>query len=210
MNGMEFDIGHLIRGAIPIVFIAWIIYRRIRRNFGRQKLRRGWMIFRLVLFSVIALLLLPFVLLSPERALATAAGAGSGVALAIWAAKRTRFQKDGNRLYYIPHTYTGLVVTALFLGRLLYRIFFVSSSMWGAATMGSDPSAGDYGGWSGLASSPLTRALFYAYVSYYLYYYVYVLYESRHLKPADWEQPDAGKPAAGKPPVGGNLPGKPK
>ena len=210
MNGMEFDIGHLIRGAIPIALVAWIIYRRIRRNFGRQKLRPGAMRIRLGIFLVLAVLLLPFALFSPVRAVATVLGAGGGVALAMWAAKRTRFQKDGGRLYYIPHSYTGLVVTALFLGRLLYRIFFLGSSLLGAAGMGAHPSVGDYGGWSSLASSPLTRGLFYAYVGYYIYYYAYVLHESKHLKPEDWEQPDAGKPAAGKPSVGGNLPGKPK
>lgn len=207
---MEYDVGHLIRGAIPIALVGYFIYRRIRRNFGRQKLRRTALHVRLWIFGVLAALLLPFALLSPERMLATAVGAGGGVALAMWAAKRTRFQKEGNRLYYIPHTYTGLVVTALFLGRLIYRILFVSSSMWGAATLGSNPSTGDYGGWSNLSSSPMTRALFYAYVSYYIYYYFYVLYESKHLKPEDWEQPDVDKPRADKPPVGGNLPHKPK
>ena len=199
---MNFNLNmdNLIVSAIPMAFVAWIIYRRIRRNFGRQKLRRGWMIFRLVLFSVIAFLLLPIALFSPERAAATMLGAGVGVALALWAAKRTRFLKEEDKLFYIPHTYTGLVVSALFLGRFIYKIW-ANKSLFGAAFMNSDPSMGDYGGWNSLVSSPLTRALFYAYVSYYIYYYIYVLRESKHLKPEDWEQ----QPAPEKPPAAGNL-----
>jgi len=195
------DMNNLIGSAIPMALIGWIMYRRIRRNFGRQRLRRGWMIFRLVVFSVIAAVLLPFALFSAGGAAATVLGAGFGVALAMWAAKRTRFLKDNERLFYIPHTYTGLVVSALFLGRFIYKIWG-NKSLLGAVFTSSDPSLGEYGGWGSLASNPLTRALFYAYVGYYIYYYVYVLHESKHLKPEDWEQPDAGRPAVGQLPMG--------
>lgn len=186
-------------------FVLFIIYRRFRRNFGRQRLRRWRLKFRIYLLAVIALILLPFAFFSAERALATAVGLGIGLTLGAWAAKHTRFLKDGDKLYYIPHTYTGIVVSALFFGRLIYRIVALSSSVASLAAMeaqGGNP--GDFGGWSTIAHNPLTRGLFFILVGYYIYYYSYVLHESEHLKPGDWEQP----PAPGNPPAGGNLPGK--
>ena len=33
-----------------------------------------------------------------------------------------RFLTQGGQLYYVPHSYTGIIVSLLFLGRLVYRI----------------------------------------------------------------------------------------
>ncbi|HEY1992636.1 MAG TPA: hypothetical protein VGH71_09265, partial [Gammaproteobacteria bacterium] len=45
---------------IVAAFVLAIMYRRVRRNLGRQKLRRSYMLFRMVLLCVVgALLLIP-------------------------------------------------------------------------------------------------------------------------------------------------------
>src|SRR5215469_12126548 len=128
---MNFDLSpdHIVGTLVSFGIILFFIYRRFRRNFGRQKLRPGRLKFRIWVLGIVGLLLLVPAFFSPLRALATAVGLGIGVSLALWAAKHTRFEKQDDTLYYIPHTYTGMVVTALFLGRLLYKIVFLSSSM---------------------------------------------------------------------------------
>lgn len=203
---LNLDLNSLVGSLMLSAFVLFIIYRRFRRNFGRQKLSRWRLKFRIYLLAVIGLILLPFAFFSAERALATAAGLGIGLALGVWAGKHTRFLRDGGQLYYIPHTYTGIVVSALFFGRLIYRFVVLSSSVASLATMeGQGGSPGDFGGWSTIAHNPLTRGLFFILVGYYIYYYSYVLHESEHLKPEDWEQPAAANSTAG-----GNLPDKPK
>ena len=99
-----------------------MVYRRFRRNFGRQLLRPTRMTVRLVILCVLAVTLAPAALRGGEYAAAEAVGAAAGVALALWGASRTRYLRDGERLFYIPHTYTGIAVSALVLGRLVYRL----------------------------------------------------------------------------------------
>jgi hypothetical protein len=200
---MDFSPNHIVGTLVTFGLVLFFIYRRFRRNFGRQKLGRGRLKFRIVLLSIVGGLLLIPAFFSPTRFVATAIGLGVGVALALWAAKHTRFEKDGDTLYYIPHTYTGMVVSALFLGRIIYRFVVLSSSMTSLAMMDSTgASPGDFGGFSAVTNNPVTRGIFFILVGYYVYYYSYVLMEAEHLKPEDWEKP---APPADKPKIGGNI-----
>jgi hypothetical protein len=193
---MQFDLSHIIEGAFLFGLVLFFIYRRFRRLFGRQKLNRGYMIFRVVLLCIVGALLLIPTIFSKELALVTLVGVAIGIGLAIWAAKHTRFERQDGELYYIPHTYAGMVVSALFLGRIVYKIVAVSKSKLGVATMDATPSMSDFGGFSGLYHNPITRLVFFILIGYYVYYYLYVLRESKHLKPEDWEKP-ASPPATG-------------
>ncbi len=202
----SFSLDHLIWSAASFGLVLYFIYRRFRRTFGRQKLSRGRLRFRLTLFWFFGVVLLIPALSSMQLAITLAAGAAIGVALGHWGAKHTRFQKVGETLYYLPHTYAGMVVTALFLGRLFYKFVAGTHSALSIFGMGPTPMPGEFGGMGALYKNPLTVLLFFIYVSYYLYYYSYVLHESKHLKPEDWEQPEA--PVADeqrKPPAAGNV-----
>jgi|SRR5579871_2811446 len=201
---MNLDPQHFFQALVPIAVVLFFLYRRVRRNFGRQKLRRGYMIFRMLLLCVVGALLLIPTFFSQELALVTIIGAAIGVGLALWAAKHTRFLNQDGVLYYIPHTYTGLVVTALFLGRIIYRFFVLSQSKYTMATMDSNPGAGDFGGFSGIYHNPVTRLVFFILIGYYVYYYWFVLHESKHLKPEDMEDGTQVAPKP-KPGPGGNV-----
>ncbi len=197
---MNLDLNHIIGTAFSMGIVLFFIYRRFRRNFGRQKLGRGRLKFRMYLLGVIGMLLLIPALFSPIRALATAVGLGIGVGLALWAAKHTRFEKQDDKLYYIPHTYTGMVVSALFLGRFIYNVVVRSASLYSIFAMNSaGASPWDFGGFSTISNNPATRCIFFILVGYYIYYYGYVLHESEHLKPEDWEKKEE------QPKVGGNV-----
>lgn len=200
---MNFSLQHFISALIPAAFVLFFMYRRIRRNFGRQKLRPRALIFRIVLLSVVGALLLIPTFFSTELALMTILGAAAGVGLALWAAKHTRFLNEDGVLYYIPHTYTGMIVTALFVGRIAYRVF-VMAQPHAVITTDYDPGMSDFSYFSGLYHNPWTRLVFFILIGYYVYYYWFVLHESKNLKPEDMEGgvPVAPKPKSG---PGGNI-----
>jgi hypothetical protein len=202
---MPFDPHNLGGTVIFMAFVLVILYRRFRRNFGKQKLNPSYMIFRMTVLCVLGVLLLIPTFFSQELAVMTLIGAAIGVGLAIWAAKHTKFLRQDGVLYYLPHTYAGMVVTALFVGRIGYRIFVMSQPrMMGGATMDMTPGMGDFGGFGSIYHNPVTRLVFFILIGYYVYYYWYVLHESRHLKDSDMED-GVAVPARPKSGPGGNI-----
>ena len=167
---------------LPWVFALLIplaLYRRFRRTFGRQPLVPARMIVRIAIFLLVAVLL---TVGARNFALQALGGVGLGAALALWGASRTRFETENGRRYYIPHTYTGIAVTLLFVGRLIYR--FTQSSALG---MAGDTAT--TGGPKAAVQSPLTIGIFFVLIGYYVCYYSWVLWKSRHITAADLEVP---------------------
>ncbi len=187
---MNEDLGHLLGIVLTFGLVLLFIYRRFRRNFGPQPLYRRRLKFRIWLLGIMGVLLLIPTLFSTQGLIATATGVGVGVALAIWAAEHTRFEKHDGRLFYIPHTNAGIVVTALFIGRILYRVAVISHDAYSMIGINAAfVSPGDFGGLTAIYHNPLTRCVFYILAGYYCYYYRYILHEAEHLKPEDWERP---------------------
>jgi hypothetical protein len=127
-------------------------------------------------------LLLPSAFRSAAFLLAVLAGVAAGVALALWGAARTRFVRTADRLYYVPHTYTGIAVALLFVGRLAYRLLQVSGG-----TDQSNPAAA-------LVRSPLTVGLYFALMGYYACYYSVVLWKSKRIKATDLGETAVSRP----------------
>jgi hypothetical protein len=170
----------------PFLFAALVvfaIYRRFRRSFGRQLLRPKRMTVRIVLLTVIGCALLPLALRSNQFLIAELAGAALGIGLGLWGAERTRFVMSGERLHYVPHTYTGIAVSLLFLGRLVFRVaqMYTGTDVARAA----DPAYGFTQ--ASMVQRPLTVGIFFVLIGYYLCYYSWVLWKSKHLKEADIE-----------------------
>jgi hypothetical protein len=184
----------------PFLFAALVvfaIYRRFRRSFGRQPLRPARMRLRMVLLTLLVCLLLPAALRSTQFLAAEIVGAALGIALAVWGAQRTRFLTHDGQLYYVPHTYTGIVVSLLFLGRLVYRIVQIDGGTHapaaGAAAANAYASAdpGQAFAPASMLRSPLTVGIFLLLAGYYLYYYGWVMWKSKHLEAADTEADSA-------------------
>lgn len=166
--------------------VMFAVYRRFRRNFGRQPLRPRRMTIRIVLLAIIGCLLLPEALRSAGYLTAILAGGLLGIALGVWGAKRTRFLQLGDRLYYVPHTYTGVAVSLLFLGRLVYRIVQMYSNGNAAhAANTMDPAQALAP--ASIVRSPLTLSVFFVLIGYYVCYYSIVLWKSKHIKTEDTE-----------------------
>jgi hypothetical protein len=151
--------------AVPLV--AFMLYRRLRRTFGRQLVAPRRMALRMVLLCVVCVLLL---VRSPVTTIslgATATGLVLGVALAMVGLMHTKVEATAESKYYTPNKWIGLAVTALFLGRLAGRLFTVSERATQVAS-GVSP-------YAGIQQSPLTLGLFFLLAGYYVTYYAGVL-----------------------------------
>ena len=175
---MKFD-GSQIGPFLIAILVVFAIYRRLRRSFGQQPLRPVRMQVRIVLLLVIGCLLLPPALRSAAFMSAVLAGIVAGVALAMWGAARTRYLRVSGQLYYVPHTYTGIAVSLLFLGRLVYRLLQVYGSTHATHAVADTADQGFAA--ASMLQSPLTLGLYFVLMGYYVCYYSMVLWKSKRV-----------------------------
>jgi hypothetical protein len=167
------------------VVVVWAIYRRLRRSFGQQPLRPVGMRIRMGILVVLGVSFIPVALKSVQFFGAEVAGLVAGIALALWGASRTRYRSEGGQLYYVPHTYTGIAVSLLFVGRLAYRLAQVY--LWNAAPVSGTDSAPALTSPAMNMKSPLTAGLVFVVIGYYVVYYGVVLWKARRISPEDLE-----------------------
>ncbi|MEO8803466.1 MAG: DUF1453 domain-containing protein [Rudaea sp.] len=164
----------LLTPVLLTAFIAWAMYRRVRRNIGRQPVTPKRMWFRIGIFSVIGVMVLAASMRNAQLAEAMVAGIAAGVLLAWFGLRHTKFEVTPQGSFYTPHTYIGLFVSALLLGRIAYRFLLVYPAMHAATQASANPFAA-------YQKSPLTLAIFGILVGYYIAYYAGVLGKSRAL-----------------------------
>ena len=123
---------------------------------------------------------------SRDFALEEVGGVLIGAALALWGASRTRFATENRQRYYVPHTQTGIAVSLLFVARLIYRLAQMSGA---PATPGGAGGTASAAGPQAAMQSPLTLGIFFVLIGYYVCYYSWVLWKSRHITVADLEVP---------------------
>lgn len=176
------NIGFTLLIAAAVLFI---IYRRFRRNFGRQGLRPKRMIFRIVVLAVICLLLLASPFHGLEGDAAAAGGAVIGVALGFWALAHTRFEYTAAGRFYTPNGWIGMIVVALLLGRLIYRFIVIYPLMHQAVRQASQNPQSQFSPFGAYEHSSLTLGLYFLVAGYYICYYASVLLKSRRLPAED-------------------------
>ena len=164
----------LVTPILLTALIAFAIYRRIRRNIGRQRLSPARLIWRVAIFAIVGVMILVLSLHDPRLFGAMAAGVAGGVTLAWFGLRHTQFEVTPQGRFYTPHTWIGAFVSALFLGRIAYRYFILYSMPHAMAAANSDPFAA-------YQRSPLTLAIFGVLVGYYVAYYAGVLMRDRQL-----------------------------
>jgi hypothetical protein len=142
--------------------VAFGIYRRVRRNIGRQTLTAGRQIFRMVLFTMLCGILAFIHPLQPLAEAYMGSGLIVGAAVGWFALRHTEFEATPQGYFYTPHLYIGIAVTALFVGRILYRMALMYG-MTGAASSGS-------GQMPAPDSNPLTLGILFLTASYYIVY----------------------------------------
>jgi hypothetical protein len=143
--------------AVPLV--GFMLYRRLRRTFGRQPVTPKRMALRMVLLSVVCVLLLARSSITTISLGAAAAGLALGIGLAMVGLMHTKVEGTADKKFHTPNKWIGLAVTALFLGRLAGRLFTASERAT-QVTPGVSP-------YAGLQQSPVTLGLAGYYVTYY-------------------------------------------
>lgn len=156
--------------------MVFVVYRRIRRNFGRQPIHTRKMTIRVGIFALVSCLLLSIGFASLKLAEGAAAGLVVGALISLVGLRLTRFEiGTGQTDCYIPNPWVGGALTALLLGRMAYRFATVGSLMHAGAAPAQGPAAGD---------SPLTMAVIGLTLGYYMAYYVGILVHHRRFKRA--------------------------
>ena len=162
---------------LPIVIgavVLFVLYRRVRRNIGRQPVRPRRMHWRIAVLGVVGVML-AFVAARDMNLLGgLLAGVAGGMLLGWFGLRYTKFEVTPQGQFYTPHTYIGLVVSALLIGRLAYRFVVVYPSMQAASQADQDP-------FSSFSRSPLTLAVFGVLIGYYVLYYAGVLRKTNEL-----------------------------
>jgi len=110
-----------IVAAVLAPFILWRVYNRIKRLLVRQRSQmwRHWT--AAVLFPLLMVALALAAIGMPLTLAALAGGVAAGVALGVVGLQRTRFEQVGDEFFYTPSAHIGLLVSMLFIGRMLYR-----------------------------------------------------------------------------------------
>lgn len=111
---------------VPILFgglIAWSIYRRVRRNIGRQKLRPTRHVISIVVFSLISLVLLGVSELLPKLVSGFGIGLLLGAAFGFVGLRLTKFETTAEDRFYTPDPRIGMAIVLIFVGRMIYRFW---------------------------------------------------------------------------------------
>jgi hypothetical protein len=166
-------IGPLLMGA----FVLFAIYRRVRRNIGRQPLQPARMRSRMVMLAVIGALFAFGAMRDVNLIGALVAGVAGGVLLGWIGLRQTKFEKTEQGDFYTPHTYIGVAVSLLLFARIAYRLIVVYPVMQAAAQADQSPFAS-------FQRSPLTLAIFGVLIGYYVWYYAGVLRMSKTMPAA--------------------------
>jgi hypothetical protein len=164
---------NLLMPALVSPLVALMVWRRVRRQFGRQPVRRGAMIARVAILCVVAGLASLAGLHDPRLLGGLAGGLLGGVVLGLVGLRLTRFERgaDGRDLY-LPNPWIGATVTAVLVGRLAWR-FLVLMPRAGATLAPAAPQFGN---------SPLTLLVVGLMIGYYVSYYAGLLVHHRRFE----------------------------
>lgn len=155
---------------VPILIggiFAWSIYRRVKRNIGKQKLKPVRSVISIVIFLAFSFLILKFAR-NGEMLFSFGGGLLAGAILGLIGLRLTKFETTDEGHFYTPNTYIGGALTALFIGRMLYRYWQ------------RQPDASNQPAWG---QSPLTYLIIGLTFGYYLVYYIGLFVHTHDKKP---------------------------
>ncbi|HEY8683481.1 MAG TPA: DUF1453 domain-containing protein [Rhodanobacter sp.] len=163
---------HLTNYLIMLPLLAWIVWRRVSRQFGRQPIQRKRMIARIVIFAILGGLFSLAGFHDIQLTEGLLVGVLVGALIGTIGLRLTRFEIDPVKGdCYVPNPWIGALLTALLLGRLAWRLMQMQQI---SATQG----AGAY------TYSPLTMLVFGLLIGYYIVYFSGLLIHHRRFQQA--------------------------
>jgi hypothetical protein len=156
---------------VPILLaglFAWSIYRRVRRNIGRQKLHPRRAITSIIILSIVSVLIVGTSLHNTRLLLGFGGGLLPGALLGFAGLRLTRFETTDEGHFYTPNTHIGVALSLLLAGRIAYRFMILSND----ATATNHPPP---------MQSPLTSFIFGLTAGYYIVYQTGLFIHSRSL-----------------------------
>jgi hypothetical protein len=171
----------LVTPILVAALLALAVVRRTRRTFGRQPVRAKRMGFRVGVLAFVGALAAVGAVRDLSILGALIGGLAGGAVLGYVGLRQTRFEVTSEGRFYTPHTYIGLIVTVLFVGRLAYRLL--------SAPNGAAFAAASQGGSFNYHQSPMTMAIFGALLGYYLVFNLGVLHKTQALAGASDKPP---------------------
>jgi hypothetical protein len=157
---------------MPILFgglVAWSIYRRVRRNIGRQKLHPRRAITSIIILSAASVLIVSTLLQNANLLLGFGGGLLPGALLGFIGLHLTRFEMTDDNHFYTPNTHIGVALSLLLVGRIAYR-FMVFQNI---STAPNHPPP---------MQSPLTFFIIGLTFGYYITYYIGLFVHTRDKK----------------------------
>ena len=156
----------------PLLLVGlflWGGYRRVRRNIGQQPLHPRRAITSLIILSAISLVIIGLSLPNTRLLLGFGGGLLPGALLGFLGLRLTRFETNAAGHFYTPNTHIGIALSALFVGRMAYRLIVLGDA---ATAQNHAPPF----------QSPLTLFILGLTVGYYLVYQTGLLVHSRDQK----------------------------
>ena len=149
----------LITFVVLVPLIGWRLWTRVRRMIGRQRLSglRPWI--TALVFPLLIVVLGLQAQANPMALGLLAVGLAAGVLLGVYGHTKTRFEHTSEGLFYTPNAHLGIALSALFTGRIVYRLYEIY------ANAGAAPSL----------ANPLTLGLFGLLAGYYVSYAIGLL-----------------------------------
>ena len=172
-------------GAVLVLIGALILfsmYRRVKRTIGYQKLAKGRMITRIVLFAIICVLFLITGYVNPSVYIFDALGILIGGVIAYFAIRSTSFEWRKNAWYYRPNPWIGALLIVLFIGRIGYRLYQDYGLISSGASKGASSQLAQQNQLATYSHDPSTTIILFTLIGYYLVYYTFVISGERHLE----------------------------
>lgn len=162
---------------LPILiggYFAWVIYRRVRRNIGQQKLRHTRIIISLCFLALFSAVIIFVGVMQNNTTILLTFGGGMllGGGLGLVGLRLTRFETTEAGHFYTPNTYIGAALTLLLAGRMFYRLMVVNN-LANASSAHSPPPM----------QSPLTYFILGLTFGYYIVYYIGLFVHTHDRKP---------------------------
>lgn len=129
---------------------------------------------RIIIFSLLALLALSYSVRQHSFIIYDVLGVVLGGILLTVSIRTTTYEEHDNRWHYRPNTTIGMIIIALFIYRIGYRLYFMYQMM-------TSMENNNYGSLNDFSKDPLTIAVLCILVTYYIGFNIHLIRKANTL-----------------------------